>query len=289
MINALTIDLEDWYQGLTSTSVQIDRWPSFEDRVVENTEKILNILDEAGVKATFFTLGYVADQFPSLIRSVADAGHELALHGYFHKKVFQHSQESFRDEIILGREMIQNTAGQSIYGHRAPMFSIKESTLWAIDLLDEMGFYYDSSVFPTKNMLYGYPTAPREPYHPIEGSKFMEFPMSTVEFGGVKWPISGGFYYRLLPYPLIQKAVKKLHEQGLALIYYLHPWELDPDHPRSPLRLSTVRERFTHYWGLRSTEKKLRSLLNDFEFTTMINLYRTYCDQSNGKAISTGY
>lgn len=273
MINALTIDLEDWYQGLTSTSQQIERWPNYEDRVVENTHKILDILAEANVKATFFTLGYVADQFPALIRRVADAGHEIALHGYYHRQVFRLTPQAFRTDLIRGREAVEEASGQKVFGHRAPMFSINRSALWAFDVLRELGFLYDSSVFPTRNMLYGYPEAPRTPYRPFKDSNFTEFPMSTVEVMGRKLPISGGFYMRFLPYAIFRQGVRLLSEEGLPLIFYLHPWEIDPDHPRPSLRWQTMRERFTHYWGLHTVEKKLKLLLQDFKFTSMITIY----------------
>jgi len=278
--NALTIDLEDWYQGLTSTSQQIDRWPSYEDRVVDSTLKIIDILAEAGVKGTFFILGYVADQFPALMRQVADAGHEIGLHGYYHRQVFRLTPATFREEMIRGRRAVEEATGKTVYGHRAPMFSINKSALWALEVLQELGFLYDSSVFPTKNMLYGYPDAPQTPYFPFPERNFMEFPMSIVEYMGMKWPVSGGFYMRLAPYALYRQAIRRLHAQGKNLIFYLHPWEIDPEHPRSPLRLATLRERFTHYWGLNAVDRKLRALVRDFSFVPMRDLYQTYQKQA---------
>jgi polysaccharide deacetylase family protein (PEP-CTERM system associated) len=269
MLNALTVDLEDWYQGLTSTSQQVSRWPEFEDRVVEATERLLILLDQAGVRATFFVLGYVADQFPSLVRLVVDAGHEIGLHGYHHRQVFHLNPEQFRADVLRGREAVESASQKQIKGYRAPMFSINESALWALEVLHDLGFRYDSSVFPTRNMLYGFPGAPRFPYHPFDHRDFVEFPLSTVRALGMNWPLAGGFYLRLLPYLLFRMGLKKLNRDNRPAIIYLHPWELDPDHPRpSP----TLRERFTHYYNLDRTAAKLTSLLHDFRFAPLATL-----------------
>jgi polysaccharide deacetylase family protein (PEP-CTERM system associated) len=263
MLNALTIDLEDWYQGLTSTSQQVDRWPGFEDRVVPSTDRILEVLDRVGVQATFFVLGYVADRFPDLVRRVAEAGHEIGLHGYHHRQVFLLTPEQFRAEILQGRKAVERAGGQKVDGYRAPMFSINRSALWALEILRDLGFRYDSSVFPTRNMLYGFPEAPRFPYHPFRNGVFVEFPLSTVRLLGLNWPVAGGFYLRLLPYPIFKWALKRINREGKPAIIYLHPWELDPDHPRPN---PSFRERFTHYTNLHRTESKLSALLRDFSF-----------------------
>jgi len=299
MLNALTVDLEDWYQGLTSTSQQVDRWPVFEDRVVASTERLLEILDRAGVKATFFVLGYVADEFPGLIRQVADEGHEIGLHGYHHRQVFRLSPEQFRAEVQRGRNAVERASGQPVSGFRAPMFSINRSSLWALEVLRDLGFRYDSSVFPTRNMLYGYPDAPRLPYRPfalgapmgpdtepegvppssIQGQPadgggansgdFIEFPLSTLRLLGVNWPLAGGFYFRLLPYSVFRWGLRRLNRGGIPAIIYLHPWELDPGHPRPN---PTLRERFTHYYNLERTEAKLVDLLRDLRFGPLMGL-----------------
>lgn len=269
MLNALTIDLEDWYQGLTSTSQQIDRWPTYQDRVVENTDRLLDILDRAAVKATFFVLGYVADQFPGLVRRVADAGHEIGLHGYHHRQVFQFTPEGFRVEILRGRAAVEAAGGRQVVGYRAPIFSINGKTLWALEVLRELGFRYDSSVFATRNMLYGFPDAPRFPYHPFDDDAMIEFPLSTVRMLGVNWPTAGGFYLRLLPYPIFRACIRHINREGHAAILYLHPWEIDPDQPRPN---PTLRERFTHYYNLRRTAAKLEALMKDFHFGPLVNL-----------------
>lgn len=269
MLNALTIDLEDWYQGLTSTSQQVDRWPDLEDRVEPSTDRILEILDRAGVRATFFVLGYVADRFPDLVRRVAAAGHEIGLHGYHHRQVFRLTPEQFRAEIERGRKAVEAASGQRIIGYRAPMFSINRSAVWALEVLRDLGFRYDSSMFPTRNMLYGFPDAPRFPHHPFENGDFVEFPLSTVRVLGVNWPVAGGFYLRLLPYAVFRWGLKRINREREPAVIYLHPWELDPDHPRPN---PTLRERFTHYTNLRQTEAKLSAVLRDFSFGSLADL-----------------
>ena len=269
MLNALTVDLEDWYQGLTSTGQRVDRWPVYEDRVVESSQKLLDILDEAGVKATFFVLGYVADQFPALVRRVADAGHEIGLHSYHHRPVHRLTPDQFRADLVRGREAVEQASGRQVIGYRAPMFSINRSALWALEVLTEMGFRYDSSVFPTRNMLYGFPDAPRFPYHPLGNSPFVEFPLSTVHMLGINWPVAGGFYLRLLPYPLFKRGLQRINREGKPAVIYLHPWELDADQPYPN---PTLRERFTHYHNLRRTAAKLTALLRDFRFGPLASL-----------------
>jgi polysaccharide deacetylase family protein (PEP-CTERM system associated) len=260
------VDLEDWYQGLTRTSQQIDRWPEYPDRVVETTEKLLGILAAEDVRATFFTLGYLADQFPSLIRKIAEAGHELALHGYYHYPVFRLTPEVFRQEMLRGREAVEAASGQAVWGYRAPMFSINRASLWALEVLRELGFQYDSSLFPTRNMLYGFPGAPRYPYRPFEGHMFVEFPVSTVRFMGITWPIAGGFYLRILPYPMVRWGIRRLNRQGFPAVLYTHPWELDLEQPCIPV---SPRERVTHFGGRTTLEAKLRLLCRDFQLVPL--------------------
>jgi len=269
MVNALTIDLEDWYQGLTSTSRQIDQWPTFENRVVENTERILEILGLAGVKATFFVLGYVADRFPNLIRRVADYGHEIALHGYHHQHVHRLTLEQFRRDVVLGMEAVQQASGKKIIGYRAPMFSIRSSNTWALQELCAMGFLYDSSMFPIRNFYYGNPNVPRHPYRPLEDHSFTEFPLATVRLIGNNWPIGGGFYVRTLPYQLIQAGIRRLNKEGKPAVIYFHPWELDQGQHYNQV---TFRERITHYHGRASLQNKLCRMLNDFDFAPLNQL-----------------
>lgn len=269
MQNAISIDLEDWYQGLTSTSQRVDDWPTYEDRVVDSTRRLLDLFDRAETKATFFVLGYVADKFPMLIRDVAEAGHEIGVHGYYHRQVSRLTPEAFREDVVRGRAAVESAGGRKTVGHRAPMFSINGSSLWALDVLHELGFRYDSSVFATKNMLYGYPDAPRFPYYPLNSADFVEFPLATVRVWGRNWPVAGGFYLRALPYPIFRRALQQINAEGKPAVIYLHPWDLDTGQPYPN---PTLRERFTHYYNLRTTERKLKALLRDFEFGPLVDL-----------------
>ena len=285
MINAFTVDLEDWYQGLTSTSTQVEKWHSHEDRVVESSDRLLTLLDNAGVKATFFVLGYLADQHPQLIRRIAETGHEIALHGYLHYRVNTLSPQEFKQDILKGKQAVERASGVTPVGYRAPMFSINKKSLWAFDILEEEGFHYDSSVFPTINMLYGYPSAPRKPYLPLNGKSLIEIPLSTVKLLGLNFPIAGGFYLRSLPYPLFSAGLRRVNQQGLSAVIYIHPWDLDEN---QPLPNPTPRERFTHYYNLKSTEEKIKKLLNDFKFAPLKDLIQRP-DFVSKKWSSNGY
>lgn len=269
MLNALTIDLEDWYQGLTSTSRQIDRWPDFENRIGANTDRLLRLLAQAGVKATFFVLGYVADQFPELVKRIANDGHEIALHSYYHRRVHQLTPDQFREDVIRGLEVVQKASGKTVQGFRAPMFSVNGSSTWVLKELREMGFRYDSSVFPIRNLYYGIPGASRFPYHPFEGDSFVEFPLSTVRGLNTNWPIAGGFYGRALPYAILKAGIRSLNRQGHPAVIYFHPWEFDTAQRYGKV---TFRERITHYYGRSRLEGKFKRLLQDFQFGPLTNL-----------------
>jgi polysaccharide deacetylase family protein (PEP-CTERM system associated) len=269
MLNALTFDLEDWYQGLTSTSPKIDRWPEYESRIVPNTERLLDILSGAGVKATFFVLGYVADHLPDLVRKVAAGGHEIALHSYHHHKVHQLTVDQFREDVQRGLDAVQSCCGNAVQGYRAPMFSINGDSMWVFDELSGMGFQYDSSIFPIRNRYYGIPGAGRFPYHPISNHPFVEFPLSTVRFLGGTWPIAGGFYARSLPYRVLRAGIRQLNQQGMPAILYFHPWEFDIGQRYNQV---TLRERITHYHGRAGLANKLLHLLQDFKFGMLAHL-----------------
>lgn len=266
VINGLSVDLEDWYQGLTSTNRQFDRWQDLEDRVVPATQRLLALLQAHGVRATFFVLGFVARMHPDLIERIAADGHEIALHGYGHRRVDRLTPASFRQELEEGLASLVGIVDDMPTGHRAPYFSINRRSLWALDTLAEFGFTYDASLFPTRNMLYGFPGAPRLPVRllPME---LVEFPASTVRLGPLTLPIAGGFYVRATPARWIAWSIRRLNGQGQPAILYLHPWELDPDHPMPAC--VTVRERITHYTGLDTVEAKWRHLLESFEFAPL--------------------
>ncbi len=265
-LNALTIDLEDWFQGLTSTNPQRDKWDSYPARLEGNTHRLLEILEEYKIHATFFVLGHVAAHYPDLIRRIDQAGHEIGVHGYWHQKVNRLTPETFATELDHTLDTLTPLVSQPIIGHRAPYFSIDGHSLWAIDVLREKGFRYDSSFFPTRNMLYGYPNSPRFP-HRLDGQDGLtEFPIATARWLGVNLPIGGGFYVRALPLSLIRWGIQQINRHSNPAIMYLHPWELDT---RQNYRKVTPRERITHYYGRSGLEQKLRKLFADFNFTTL--------------------
>lgn len=262
LMNAFTVDLEDWYQGLTSTNPQVERWPAFESRVVDATRRLLALLRDHDVQATFFVLGYVADRHPDLVAEVADAGHEIGVHGYYHRFVYKLTPDEFAAELDNCMAALERITGAQPQGHRAPYFSINAKTGWAFEILASRGFIYDSSVFPTRNMLYGFPGAPRFPYG-IEGTPMIEFPATTLRWAGVNWPVAGGFYNRLLPYRIIETGVRQANAQGQPAILYIHPWELDTEQRYGEV---TLRERITHYHGRRQLANKLHRLFETFRF-----------------------
>jgi polysaccharide deacetylase family protein (PEP-CTERM system associated) len=262
--NALTIDFEDWYQGL---EIPYSEWHKFEDRIDFVGNKVLQILDEADTKATFFMLGYIAEKHPAIVGRIKAEGHEIATHGFSHTLIYKQKPEVYREEMQRAVGFLENLTGEKVVGHRAPFFSITKDSLWALDILGELGIRYDSSIFPVLNYRYGIAGAPRFPYEIERGAhKFMEFPVSTLKFGKVTLPIAGGAYFRIYPYALSKQFLKTVNRSGQPFTFYLHPWELDPEHPRIPL---PRRIAATHYFNLSSTERRFRKLLNDFKFAPM--------------------
>ncbi len=262
--NALTIDFEDWYQGL---EIPYSEWHKFEDRIDFVGNKLLQILDEADTKATFFMLGYIAEKHPAIVGRIKAEGHEIATHGFSHTLIYKQKPEVYREEMQRAVGFLENLTGEKVVGHRAPFFSITKDSLWALDILGELGIRYDSSIFPVLNYRYGIAGAPRFPYEIERGAhKFMEFPVSTLKFGKVTLPIAGGAYFRIYPYALSKQFLKTVNRSGQPFTFYLHPWELDPEHPRIPL---PRRIAATHYFNLSSTERRFRKLLNDFKFAPM--------------------
>jgi polysaccharide deacetylase family protein (PEP-CTERM system associated) len=262
--NALTIDFEDWYQGI---EIPHTDWDGFEDRIASSGRTVLAELARAEVRATFFVLGRVAEHHPELVREIAAAGHEIATHGWSHTLIYQMTPETFREELLRSIQLLEALSGKPILGHRAPFFSITRASLWALDILAEAGIRYDSSIFPVLNYRYGIDGAPRWP-HPIEtrGGRLEEFPISTWRCLGRNLPMAGGAYFRLYPYALTRAAFRSINAAGQPAVFYLHPWELDPDHPHIPLprRIS-----LTHYVNLRATTGRFRRLLRDFRFAPM--------------------
>jgi polysaccharide deacetylase family protein (PEP-CTERM system associated) len=262
--NALTIDFEDWYQGLEIPHAD---WDQFDDRIVPAGRKLLEILDRTNVKATFFVLGYVAERHPEIIREIAAAGHELGTHGYSHRLIYTQTPEVFREELTRAVGSVEQAAGVKVLGHRAAFFSITKKSLWALDIIGELGIRYDTSIFPVSNYRYGIKDAPRWIHdvgageHPLR-----EFPMSTWRILGKNVPIAGGAYFRIFPYAITRAGMRSINGSGKPAVFYVHPWELDLGQPRIqlPSRIGT-----THYFNLKATERRFGRLLQDFRFAPM--------------------
>jgi polysaccharide deacetylase family protein (PEP-CTERM system associated) len=269
MKNALTIDLEDYYHvSAFRHTVGEEHWGSHQSRVERNTDLLLELLAEAGHKATFFTLGWIAKQFPRLVRKVAEQGHEVACHSLRHRIVYELSPEEFREDTLCAKALLEDACGVPVRGYRAPSFSITRDSLWAFEILAELGFTYDSSIFPVKHPNYGMPDTPRTPF--LVNTKhgpLIEFPLPTLEFAGARSPLCGGAYLRFLPYWYTRWGICYLNgEEQQSVCVYLHPWEIDPDQPRLK---GPITSRLRHTLGLRGLDEKLRRLLRDFQFCPM--------------------
>jgi len=267
MKNALTFDIEEYFHAeVFARTLSPEEWPSLASRVVDTTERLLDILDYADVRATFFILGWIADRYPTLVQDIAGRGHEIACHGYGHQMIQRQSRLEFAKDLQQAKTAIEDAAGTAVIGYRAPTFSVVRETLWSLEVLWEAGFQYDSSIFPIVHDRYGIPDAPRFPHRvPItNGHGIVEFPLSTITFLGRRLPVAGGGYFRLLPYSVTRRAIQHLNkrEQQPAIVY-LHPWELDVHQPKVRVGwLSHLR----HSVNTHSTEGKLRRLLTDFHF-----------------------
>ena len=269
--NALTIDVEDYFQVEAFAGV-IDRrdWEAQPRRVAHNTERLLDILSEVGAKATFFMLGWVAARHPELVRRIVSEGHELASHGSDHYRADQQSPKAFRADVRRSKALLEDTGGVAVKGYRAPTFSVAGRSSWVHAILAEEGFQYSSSVYPIAHDLYGVPDAPRGPFCPMPG--FVEIPLTTVRVLGRNLPTAGGGYFRLLPYRATRVALRQAGRQlGTSCVFYLHPWEIDPDQPRQ--RQAPMLSRFRHYLNLSRTEARLRRLLLDFSWSRMDRIF----------------
>ena len=269
-INAFTVDVEDYFHVAALSSV-ISRasWGSRELRVERNTERLMEILAERGVHATFFVLGWLAERVPALVRRIAEAGHEVACHGYSHQLVYKQTPGEFREETVRAKHFLEDTVGHAVLGYRAASFSVTRQSLWALDVLIDLGFRYDSSIFPIHHDLYGIPGATPEPHRVSapSGRTLAEFPMSAANFFGLQVPVSGGGYFRILPYWLTRAGLEQInHRRGRPFAFYLHPWELDPGQPRIKVGAFS---RFRHYTNLSRCEARLRRVLGEFAFTSM--------------------
>lgn len=268
--HALSFDVEEHFQVSAFWSEERrSKWDTYESRVERNTEKILDLLSQRGVHATFFVLGWLAKRHRALVRTIVDQGHELASHGYGHELITNQQPDQFRDDVRKSKRLLEDIAGVPVYGYRAPSFTIVDRTRWALPILVEEGYRYDSSIFPIRHDRYGMPGA--MPYcHCIEteSGPLWEVPPSTLKIGPVRIPIAGGGYFRLFPYPVLRRLLTIAGAKGDPLVMYLHPWELDPEQPKmAGSWLST----FRHYVNLDKTEARLKQLLSDFSFTTIRN------------------
>lgn len=273
IVNALTIDVEDYYHvtGFESVIQRAD-WDSYESRVERNTHRLLDLLDAHHTRATFFVLGWVAERHPQLVRTIHARGHEVASHGYAHQRIYTQSPAQFRQETQRSLRLLEDAIGEHIHGYRAASYSITRESLWALDILGEEGFTYDSSIFPIHHDRYGIPGYPRF-CHLVDGrtgAGLVEFPLSTVRLGGTNLPIAGGGYFRIYPYAFTRWGIMHLNRtEHQPAVIYLHPWEVDPEQPRIPAKASA---RFRQYFNLDQTAPRLIRLLQDFTCGTMASV-----------------
>ena len=267
--NALTVDVEDYFHvSAFSSSIDRDSWDSLESRVVKNTQALLALFEQHDVRATFFVLGWVAERYPELVRELAANGHEIACHGFSHRLVYEQSREQFEEETRRSKHLLEDITGDAVLGYRAASYSIVRESLWALDTLVDLGFVYDSSIFPVHHDRYGIPNAERIPHRMSTPNKrsIVEWPLATARFLGYRLPVAGGGYFRLLPYGLSRWGLASINRrERQPFIFYLHPWEIDPGQPRVP---SSLLSRFRHYTNLGKCEDRLRHLLGEFDFGT---------------------
>lgn len=269
IVNGLSVDVEDWFQvGAFENTISREDWDSLDLRVGDNVARILDLFDEAGVKATFFTLGWVAERNRAAMRTIVERGHELASHGYDHTRVFTFTREQFTDDISKARTILEDAGGVAIKGYRAPSFSIDARTPWAHEVLAEHGYAYSSSVAPVVHDHYGWREAPRFAFNPVKGSDLVEIPVTTAIFRSKRLAAGGGGFFRVLPYGFSRWAIRQVNrEERRPAVFYFHPWEVDPDQPR--VDRAPLRSRLRHYTNLARMEGKLSDLLGEFAWGRM--------------------
>lgn len=284
-VNALTIDIEDYFQVSNfSEVITFSNWDKYECRVEMNTERILNILNDFDAKATFFILGWIAERYPGLVKTIQQQGHEIACHGYVHRSIRHQTETEFKEDVKISKKILEDIVGEEIIGYRAPVYSITRNSMWIFKVLIEEGFKYDSSIFPVRRYRYGTPNTPRFPYvvtldgqpgsTDLTGSTdstdgfIVEFPITTIRVLGENLPIAGGGYFRLFPYWFTKWSLKRINiTEKKPFIFYIHPWELDVDQPR--IRSASNLAKLRHYVNLNKTEDKLRRVLTDFDFSSV--------------------
>lgn len=273
IVNAMTVDVEDYFQvSAFEKHIARSQWDAFPHRVADNTARILDLFAQCQVRATFFTLGWVAERYPVLIRRIVDEGHELASHGYEHVRVTEQTPEQFRADIKKNKRILEDIAGKEIIGYRAASYSIGAQNLWALQILEEEGHRYSSSIYPVKHDLYGMPSAPRFAFHPENTKELLEIPITTLKIFGKNMPCGGGGFFRLYPYQFSKGAYQYINSvEKQAGVFYFHPWEIDPDQPRQ--QDIPIKTRFRHYLNLNRVENRLKHLLSDFAWDSMQNVF----------------
>lgn len=265
--NVISVDVEDYFHAESFADV-VDRpkWGSYESRVEANTRRLLELFNHRDVRATFFIMGWVAERFPGLVREILGAEHELACHSYWHRLIYKLTPAEFREDTHRAKSVIEQVGGQAIYGYRAPTYSIVDQSLWALEILVELGFTYDSSIFPIRHDRYGIPSAPRAPFRITTPSgPLLEYPITTFRLRHHNLPVGGGGYLRLLPEWYTMWGIERVHREGLPVIAYIHPWEIDAEQPRLRGRLTS---RLRHYTNLSKTYNRLNKMLEKAPFTS---------------------
>jgi polysaccharide deacetylase family protein (PEP-CTERM system associated) len=278
IVNALTIDVEDYFQvSALAPYIPRSEWDSRTSRIERNVDQILAMLDDHDANATFFTLGWIAERYPEIVRRIVASGHELASHGYAHQRATNQSPEGFYSDIRLARILLEDIGGVAVKGYRAPSFSIGEANPWALECIERAGYRYSSSIYPVRHDHYGMPLAPRFPFQ--AHGNLLEIPIATVRVGKRNLPAGGGGYFRLMPYAMSRWMIRRINRvDGRAAIFYFHPWEIDPDQPRIPG--IDARTRFRHYLNLDLTEKRLRRMLFDFRWASVDEVFLAPADPS---------
>lgn len=270
--HAMTVDVEDYFQVEAFAGVvKPEDWDKLECRIERNVDRILELFAEAGATATFFTLGWIGERYPTLVRRIVSSGHELASHGFAHQRADRQDEKVFFADICRARAVLEDCAGKRVNGYRAPCFSVGPENLWAFDALVRAGYRYSSSVYPVQHDRYGVPNAPHFAFHPLAGSEFVEIPVTTVRRFGKRWPCGGGGYFRLLPYSLSVRNMRAAAKSGQPCIFYFHPWEIDPEQPR--VMDAPAAARFRHYVNIGKMQARMRKLLSEFRWNRIDSLY----------------
>ncbi len=271
--NAMTIDVEDYFQvSAFAPHIPRESWSTLACRVESNIDRILALLETANVKATFFTLGWIADRYPAMVQRIAKGGHELASHGYAHRRASDQSNQEFMEDISRSKKVIEDIVGVPVLGYRAPSFSIGSGNMWALDLLLKAGYRYSSSIYPIEHDHYGMPDAPRFAFYPKGKDGLLEVPITTVRLLRRNLPAGGGGYFRFFPYQISRMFLRRVNQHDKqAGIFYFHPWEVDPEQPRQ--KNIDLKTRFRHYVNLGRMEDRLKALTRDFKWDRMDNIF----------------